>query len=647
MKLRSKVLFLFISILALVLVCIGVIIPSSVHQVNLRNVQEDGINQLTHIDFATTNFFREVENDITELMLHENVVTPDDTGFTSFLNASPDTFTYTIGERESEIITHLNAFRMSHPQVNSVYEGRETGTFVRSHPRSVPTAYDPRTRPWYILAKQHPDRIMRTEPYTSLTTPDVNIGIVRAMTFTNGSVYGVLGADVTLNNLTDYISGFQVRRSGEIILINETGTILAARDPALRFSPIQIITGDHTPVLLNETSGIITLGSGYLIFYTSPELGWKYAMILPFQALEKELQESLVLILIFVSGALILLSAITLVILDQTVIRPLMDLTEITRKITETGDLDLHADGEQKGEIGELSRSFNLMISRIRSTEIERKEAYLQLSEYRDHLEDQVRERTSQLESANTLLVTAKEHAEAADRLKSAFLATMSHELRTPLNSIIGFTGIILEGLVGPITAEQAKQLGMVQHSARHLLALINDVLDISKIEADELVIQRELVELPALIENVAKSMEPVIVRKGLELIRDISPEIGAVMGDSRRIEQVLINLLTNAVKFTESGTITISGVRQPGQVRLSVSDTGIGIDERDMTSLFRPFQQIDSGTTRKYEGTGLGLSITKRLIELHGGTITVRSTPGTGSIFSFTLPTGAGIHGE
>ena len=151
MKLRTRVLLLYLCIITLVLVCLGVIMPSSIHEKNLQTIHSDTENQLQHIDCAISNFIREVEQDVSELLLHDIITDPDDTGFTNFLNASEDTFVHHIGPREARIIDDLNAFRLTHPSVNSVYMGRETGTFVRSHPRPRPTQYDPRDRPWYIL----------------------------------------------------------------------------------------------------------------------------------------------------------------------------------------------------------------------------------------------------------------------------------------------------------------------------------------------------------------------------------------------------------------------------------------------------------------------------------------------------------------
>jgi len=245
---------------------------------------------------------------------------------------------------------------------------------------------------------------------------------------------------------------------------------------------------------------------------------------------------------------------------------------------------------------------------------------------------------TQQKETESELL-RAKETAESADRAKSAFLATMSHELRTPLNSIIGFTGILLQGLAGDLNDEQRKQLGMVQNSARHLLALINDVLDISKIEAAQLQVTRERFDLRQSIEKVVQTILPAAKAKGLSLCWEGDLGVGIIVNDQRRTEQVLMNLLSNAVKFTERGEVRVVCGLEGEFVAISVVDTGIGIKEDDLERVFLPFHQVDGGLTRKHEGTGLGLSICRRLAELMGGRIRAKSEMGVGSTFTLLLP--------
>ncbi len=265
----------------------------------------------------------------------------------------------------------------------------------------------------------------------------------------------------------------------------------------------------------------------------------------------------------------------------------------------------------------------------------ERKRAQEALKIAYEGLEKKVEERTAEL-------AIAKERAEESDRLKSAFLASMSHELRTPLNSIIGFTGIMVQKLVGPLNDEQLKQLLMVQNSANHLLSLINDVLDLSKIEAGQLDVASEEFSLADLINKAVSTVSPMALQKGIGISVEISPDIGIIRSDRRRVEQVLLNLLNNAIKFTQEGDVSIHCEKDGQWIITSVRDTGIGIAKKDINKLFQAFQQIETGLTRRFEGTGLGLSICKKLLSLLGGEISAHSEgENMGAVFVFKLPAG------
>lgn len=255
-------------------------------------------------------------------------------------------------------------------------------------------------------------------------------------------------------------------------------------------------------------------------------------------------------------------------------------------------------------------------------------------------IEKRIEERTAEL-------AVAMERAQEADRLKSSFLATMSHELRTPLNSIIGFTGIMLQGLAGPLNGEQQKQMGMVANSARHLLSLINDVLDISKIEAGQLDLHLEPCELRPSLEKALRLVAPLAEKKGISLEMACAEGIGAARLDRRRLEQIILNLLNNAVKFTDTGGVRLACQAKDGQIVISVSDTGIGMEPGEIEKIFSPFHQIDNGLTRRHEGTGLGLSICKKLAEMMEGSIGVESQPGRGSVFYLHLPQKQEDHDE
>jgi PAS domain S-box-containing protein len=272
----------------------------------------------------------------------------------------------------------------------------------------------------------------------------------------------------------------------------------------------------------------------------------------------------------------------------------------------------------------------------------ERVQIEMELRSLNTELEERVILRTKELSSA-------MRQAQEADRLKSAFLATMSHELRTPLNSIIGFTGVLLQGLAGPLNTEQMKQQLMVRDSAYHLLALINDVLDISKIEAGQLEVARSSFDMRAAIEDTMRSVLPQAQKKGLTLTAAIASNVGVLFSDRRRVEQILLNLLSNAIKFTDRGEVQLACLVEGEWLEISVHDTGIGIRPEDLDKLFEPFHQLEVGLNRRHEGTGLGLAICKNLVMLLGGQIRVESEPGAGSTFTFTLPLApqGGPHGE
>lgn len=229
-----------------------------------------------------------------------------------------------------------------------------------------------------------------------------------------------------------------------------------------------------------------------------------------------------------------------------------------------------------------------------------------------------------------------------ANQMKSSFLASMSHELRTPLNSILALSQILLDRIDGDLSGEQEKQVAMIQDSGDRLLQLINDILDLSRIEAGKVRIEKRWVDLRKVAQEAITSMAPLAKKKGLALDFVSPPSLPQVLADEARVRQILLNLLSNAVKFTPAGSILVRlalPVKEDREIAVSVQDTGIGIAQKNLVYIFEPFHQIDNTPSRKYGGTGLGLSISKQLAELMGGRIWAKSIEGEGSTFTFTLP--------
>jgi signal transduction histidine kinase len=229
---------------------------------------------------------------------------------------------------------------------------------------------------------------------------------------------------------------------------------------------------------------------------------------------------------------------------------------------------------------------------------------------------------------------------EAANRHKDEFLASMSHELRTPLNAVIGFSEVLLERMFGDVNPKQEEYLNDILASGRHLLSLINDILDLAKIEAGRMELDVEDFDLAQAIDNAVVLVRERATRKGLALDTTVGPALGTIRGDQRKVKQVLLNLLSNAVKFTpEGGRVEVRAQRVDGHIEVSVADTGIGIAAEDQEAVFEEFRQVGTDYAKKHEGTGLGLTLSRKFVELHGGQLSLKSQRGQGSTFTFTLP--------
>ncbi|NTU81795.1 MAG: GAF domain-containing protein, partial [Chloroflexales bacterium] len=303
-----------------------------------------------------------------------------------------------------------------------------------------------------------------------------------------------------------------------------------------------------------------------------------------------------------------------------------------TRPAFDEGDLHLTQDLADRAA---LALTNARLFQQVQTELAERQRAEAALEAERAQLAERVEARTADLRIANAGLARAA-------RLKDEFLATMSHELRTPLNAILGRTELLLEAIYGPVTSRQIASLRSIDTSGRHLLALINDILDLSKIEAGKLELQLTAVDVALVCRMSLHMVAESALMKQITLSSALDDQVAAIPADERRLKQILVNLLSNAVKFTSEGgkvglDLTSDASRQTAT--FTVWDTGIGIDEAHRARLFQPFSQIDSGLNRQYTGTGLGLSLVLRLAQAHGGAVSLVSAPGKGSRFSVTLP--------
>jgi PAS domain S-box-containing protein len=295
--------------------------------------------------------------------------------------------------------------------------------------------------------------------------------------------------------------------------------------------------------------------------------------------------------------------------------------------------------GKILSEHGELTAVVTILHDRREA--LEKAKLYEQLKQASDELERKIQAATADIAQQNELLRRQAIELEQASALKSQFLANMSHEFRTPLNAMLGYTSMLLQGVAGEVSPPAKRQLGRIESNGRHLLTIINEILDISRIEAGRMPLQLATFKVPDLVNEVKAELEPIIMRSKLSVTVDLPKDLSPISSDRQKVKQILLNLLSNALKFTHHGGVTIAARRNVKErtLTLSVSDTGIGIANVDQDKIFEDFRQLDNSPTRAYGGTGLGLSICRRLAQMLDGRISVHSQVGKGSTFILTLP--------
>jgi len=334
-------------------------------------------------------------------------------------------------------------------------------------------------------------------------------------------------------------------------------------------------------------------------------------------------------------GSVFVVSVLAIWLLLVWVTRPLSNLSQAVEEVGK-GNMDIRIKRQSEDEIGDLAASFANMVKQLSSREAA-------LRELNENLETRVEERTIELKSLQGGLERARDAADEANQAKSAFLANMSHELRTPMNAILGYSEMLMEEAEDLEQEDFIPDLKKIHQSGTHLLSLINDVLDLSKIESGKMDTFAEEIDLDILIDEVSATAHPLLEKNKNSMSIERGKDLGMAYQDVTKLRQTLFNLLSNAAKFTHEGTITlhVTSSEQDGVNWLSfaVSDTGIGIAEDKVVNIFEEFAQADNSTTRDYGGTGLGLAISRRFCELLGGDLSVHSELGKGSTFTIRIP--------
>ncbi|HYM49249.1 MAG TPA: response regulator [Candidatus Limnocylindrales bacterium] len=520
--------------------------------------------------------------------------------------------------------SELAAAHSAQPSVLQLYVGNLQGRAV---------AADPSTEISHDFSQFHYVRQVLSPGFNAATysdvlrgrgSPDVSsIVIAVPLLNTDHSVVGYLAGTVDLQEV-QVLSSYSQVGHGDVIVVDSQGRVIAApradwrlqaRDLSSEGVFQQAVAQGDGVAWYTNIDGVPTVAG----FATVPQLRWRVWVSQPIAELRAELTPLVTGTLQWLLVAVVL--ALVLAFLATAWLsRPVDDLNRAAARMA-TGDFTTKAtirDRFAARELLVLAQTFNQMAT--------------QLSGAYQTLEEKVSVRTSELQAANQELARA-------NRLKSEFLANVSHELRTPLSAIIGFSQILLDGIDGPLTEEQQQDIAQVNKSGQSLLNLINQILDLSKIEAGKMELSTERVDLPELVASVLDAIRPLAMEKGLRIDARLPVDLPPCDADPVRLKQIFINLLSNAVKFTERGHIEIWAQPSGRMMRIAVRDTGIGISPESQKVIFDEFVQGDGSSTRRHGGTGLGLSIVRRLVEMHGGAITVISEAGMGSTFTFTVP--------
>jgi two-component system sensor histidine kinase ChiS len=512
---------------------------------------------------------------------------------------------------------------------------------------SVQDHHDTRVRPWYKNAVQAGQPIWG-EIYAYAAYPTLGIPFVEPFYDQTGKVQGVLSVDLNISHVSEFLRHLEIGRSGETFIMERSGLLVASstaktpfkktdkeirrlraresNEPLIRSTAHYLIDyfGNLNQISHSQQLDFRLEGRRHFVqvhpFQDEFGLDWLIVVVVPeADFMEQIYANTRTTLLLCIAALLVATSAGLLT--SRWIAQPIMQLKAAATALSEE-NFDQTVNLDRSDEVGVLAKAFNRMALQLQESFVA-------------------------LEHKNTEL-------QHLDQLKDEFLANTSHELRTPLNGIIGIAESLIDGAAGQLPTKAQENLAMIASSGRRLSNLVNDILDFSKLKHHNLELQIKPVGLRAIVDVVLNTSQPLISKKPLQLINSVPPDFPLVHADENRLQQIFYNLIGNAIKFTEQGTIEVSAQvknrdslsmnidntpAESQQATIIVADTGIGIPENKLEKIFESFEQADGSTSRKYGGTGLGLAVTKKLVELQGGTIRVTSTVGVGSQFRFSLP--------
>ena len=555
--------------------------------------------------------------------------------FTSIANQDGE---YRTGEKMSDGTLLINA---SGPSTNfDFYSYNTNDAGDRATVAATVKNFDIRQHPSYAYAA------LTAKPtwssvYISFLEPTLLVSALKPVYNSQKQLEGVLIAALRLDSLGQFLNSLKIGKSGQTFIIERNGTLLATSTPEKPFrskngkKELFKVTESSDPVTKTTAKYLETHFQNLQQITKSQQLSFEingkqqFLKVLPFQdgksldwlivvvVPEADFMEQIdagnrttVLLCLAALGMATVLGILT----SRWIIKPILKLKDAAIALSE-GQFYKTVKLDRSDELGVLAAAFNSM--------------------------------AAQLQASFTALETKNTELQRLDILKDEFLANTSHELRTPLNGIIGIAESLIDGATGQLPEPTSFNLALIASSGKRLSSLINDILDFSQLKHKTIELQIKSVALREIVSVVLTLSQPLIGKKNLQLINSVAPELPAIAADENRLQQILYNLIGNAIKFTESGTVAISAELVTGnqqsplnsQLAISISDTGIGISEDQLDRIFESFEQADGSTAREYGGTGLGLTVAKQLVELHKGKISVSSTVGIGSQFIFTLP--------